>query len=256
MDGITLYKRLARTNCGECAQGKCLAFALAVVKGDAELQDCPHLSSSEIEELIPEIRKTDWREELISKLRAEVGKIDFGSIAEGLGARIQNSRLLINCLGREFVILPDGTIESDGRLTPCISILLLHYIRTGGRSPLSGKWVSYRDLKGGLVKISSFERECEDPFRELFDRDTAGISLLIEKLGAEKQKGFDTEYAWRISLLPKVPVLILYWPPDEEFGSKLKLLFDSTADEFLDAESLMCLTEGLLRNIEAILGRS
>ena len=52
-----------------------------------------------------------------------------------------------------------------------------------------------------------------------------------------------------------MPVVILYWPADTEFGSKVKILFDSTADKFLDVESIIFLVEGLVYNIEAALSR-
>jgi hypothetical protein len=45
--------------------------------------------------------------------------------------------------------------------------------------------------------------------------------------------------------------MILYWPADSEFASKVKILFDSTADRFLDVESIMFLVEGLVYNLEA-----
>ena len=66
---------------------------------------------------------------------------------------------------------------------------------------------------------------------------------------------FPTKHAWHILLLPKMPVVILYWPADIEFGSKVKVLFDSTADKFLDVESIIFLVEGLVYNIEAALSR-
>lgn len=58
-------------------------------------------------------------------------------------------------------------------------------------------------------------------------------------------------------LLIKAPaVIILYWPADIEFESKVKVLFDSTADKFLDVESILFLAEGLVYNIEAALSRT
>jgi len=45
--------------------------------------------------------------------------------------------------------------------------------------------------------------------------------------------------------------MILYWPPEDEFEPKAKVIFDSTADKFLDAESIIFLVEGLVKNIEA-----
>jgi len=80
--------------------------------------------------------------------------------------------------------------------------------------------------------------------------------MLLSRKDAKKQDGFPTPNAWKAYLLPKMPVLILYWPEEEEFASKVKILFDSTADRFLDAESIIFLVEGLVRNMEAFSARS
>jgi hypothetical protein len=134
-----------------------------------------------------------------------------------------------------------------------MKILLLHYVRTRGQAALSNRWVSYAELRSGMVKALSFLRECEDPLRELLDRDCDPVADILRRIGAEELSGFATQNAWHLFLLPKVPVLILYWPKEEEFESKVSMLFDSTADQFLDAESLMFLGEGLIKNIEAYL---
>jgi hypothetical protein len=44
--------------------------------------------------------------------------------------------------------------------------------------------------------------------------------------------------------------VILYWPEEDEFPSKVKILFDRTADKFLDVESIIFLVEGFAKNIE------
>ena len=81
------------------------------------------------------------------------------------------------------------------------------------------------------------------------------MTQLLSRFSAEIRDDFPTEHAWHILMLPKMPVVILYWPADSEFGSKVKVLFDSTADKFLDIESIMFLVEGLVYNIEAALSR-
>ncbi len=227
-----------------------MPFALSVISGQAGLSECPLLTAGEIAELKRTFVRSDWREDLILKLQQEVKEIDFSRVAAGLGAEMKGDALAVNCMGREFVLSPDGELHTQGRMTPWIKILVLHYVRTAGSGPLSGRWTSYAGLKGGMVKSSSFLRDCEDPLRELFDKDAAGVAAVLSRLGAARQKGFPTENAWRLFLLPKVPVVILYWPDEEEFPSKVKIIFDATADKFLDAESLIFLVEGLVRNIE------
>ncbi len=253
MNAIELYRKLPKKNCGECRQKKCMPFALSLMKGEAEPDDCPYLNQDEANELKKQIVHIDWREDLILKLRTEVRNIDFREVAGDIGAALKDNSLMLKCMGREFVIDPDGEITTKGPVTPWIKILLLHYIKTGGRADLSGKWVSFSELKSGLVKSTSFTRDCEEPFREMFDRDIQKVDSILAGHGALKRGDFPTQHAWHITLLPKVPVVILYWPADSEFGSKVKILFDSTADKFLDVESLMFLVEGLVYNVEASL---
>jgi hypothetical protein len=253
MNAVEIYKRLPMLNCGKCRQKTCMSFAFSLLRGEAELSECQDLTEDEIESLKNCIRTSDWREELISKLQKEVEAISFQEIAAGLGAEMKEKSLVVRALGREFDITPDGKISTKGHITPWIKILLLHYVRIHGQTPLSGMWVSYAELRSGMVKSLSFLRECEDPLRELLDRELGAVSGILEKLGAEKRGGLAAKNAWHIFLLPKLPVLILYWPQEDEFESKVSILFDSTADQFLDAEALMFLGEGLIENIEAYL---
>jgi acetyl-CoA decarbonylase/synthase, CODH/ACS complex subunit gamma len=44
LTGIQIFKLLPKTNCGECKSPTCLAFAMALAAGKAELDACPHVS--------------------------------------------------------------------------------------------------------------------------------------------------------------------------------------------------------------------
>ena len=250
MKALDLYKKLPKTNCGRCSLKACMPFAISVIKGDTDISECPLLSPEEIDIIKPSLVQGDWREELILKLGEEIKTLDIKDIAPGIGADMLGDEMKLRCFGREFFISPDGSIRTGGRTTPWIKILILHYIRTGGRSKLTGKWVSYAELKAGMIKASSFLRECETPLLELFSRDEAKAVSVLTRIGAVRAEGFPTRAAWVIYLLPKVPVAILYWPEDEEFPSRIRVLFDSTVDHYLDVESIMFLVEGLVKNME------
>jgi len=255
MNALELYKKLPKKNCGECRQKKCLPFALSLIMGEAELSECPHLTEDAVNDLKKTIVHSDWREDLILRLRKDIRDIDFSDVASHIGAELKGRALMLKCMGREFMIGPCGEVTTNGFITPWIKILLLHYIKTGGRANFSGKWVSFSELKSGMVKASSFTRDCEERLREMLDKDLQKVTQLLSGFGAGTRDDFPTKHAWHILLLPKMPVVILYWPADIEFGSKVKVLFDSTADKFLDVESIIFLVEGLVNNIEAALSR-
>ena len=44
LTGIEIFKLLPKTNCGECGVPTCLAFAMSLATGRAELSACPHVS--------------------------------------------------------------------------------------------------------------------------------------------------------------------------------------------------------------------
>jgi acetyl-CoA decarbonylase/synthase complex subunit gamma len=51
LTGIDIFKLLPKTNCGDCGVPTCLAFAMKIAAGQAELAGCPHLSDEAAEAL-------------------------------------------------------------------------------------------------------------------------------------------------------------------------------------------------------------
>jgi acetyl-CoA decarbonylase/synthase complex subunit gamma len=51
LTGIQIFKLLPKTNCGECGSPTCLAFAMKLAAGQAELEACPYVSEEAKEKL-------------------------------------------------------------------------------------------------------------------------------------------------------------------------------------------------------------
>jgi acetyl-CoA decarbonylase/synthase complex subunit gamma len=51
LTGIQIFKLLPKTNCGECGVPTCLAFAMNLAAGKAELDSCPYVSAEAKEKL-------------------------------------------------------------------------------------------------------------------------------------------------------------------------------------------------------------
>ena len=254
MKALELYRNLPRTNCGRCAPKACMAFAVSVVKGDLAAAACPLLGPEEAARIQAAVALGDWREELIVKLGAELRGADFAAVAAGIGGQVRDGSLVVRCLGREFTLSPDGVLRAAGAASPWERMLVLLYAKGGGGPAPTGAWVSYGELKGGLVKASSFAREGEEPLLALFERDRPGTVAALASLGARRGTGFPAAEAWVIDALPRVPVALLFWPAEEEFPARIKVAFDASADRFLDAEGLIFLVEALVKAIEERLG--
>lgn len=48
---IEIFKKLPKTNCGDCGVPTCMAFAVSLTQGKAELSACPHIKSDAAEQL-------------------------------------------------------------------------------------------------------------------------------------------------------------------------------------------------------------
>ncbi len=48
LNGLEIFKLLPQTNCGDCGVPTCLAFAMKLAQGQAELSSCPHVSDEAV----------------------------------------------------------------------------------------------------------------------------------------------------------------------------------------------------------------
>lgn len=48
LTGLDIFKHLPKTNCGDCGVPTCLAFAMKLAQGQAELSSCPHVSEEAV----------------------------------------------------------------------------------------------------------------------------------------------------------------------------------------------------------------
>ncbi len=51
LSGIQIFKMMPKKNCGECGVPTCLAFAMNLAAGKAELAQCPYVSEEAKEQL-------------------------------------------------------------------------------------------------------------------------------------------------------------------------------------------------------------
>lgn len=255
---LEIFRCLNKSNCRKCGLPTCLAFALSAMNDEKRLTDCPHISRELAEELDKKIHKRGKEKELhelIEPLKKEISVVDFNAVASGLGAELVDSKLRVKCLGKDFTIDRTGNVESLIHINKWVTLPLLKYVITGGNVPLSGKWVSFDELKKASTVTQYFDRRCEEPLRQLAEAHTDIFFDLINIFGGQSVEGFSADYARIIYPLPKLPFLILYWRPEEQFESKLRLLLDSTADKYLDVEFIIALGRGIVEMFKRILSR-
>ena len=254
---MEIFKLLEKSNCKKCNEKTCLAFSVAVFKGQKQLNECPCLESDITERYGGKIDKKTTPEqevdESVEQLKRKITTIDLAASAQRLGASFSNGKLTIKTLGKDFSLDSKGNVTTDIHVHSWILVPVLNYIIDGAKIPVSGKWVPFRELEGGKTWYRLFGQRCEKPLKKVADTYTDLFEDMIHIFnGKPAENHYDSDISLVLHPLPKVPILICYWKPEDGLESSLNIFFDSTAEDNLNIESIYALAVGLVRMFEKI----
>lgn len=259
---MELYKYLDKSNCRKCNEKTCLAFAAAVFQGRKALEECPKLSPEIIarfkddEPAARPNRVEENRDAYVAMLKKEVAKLDFAAAAARTGGRVRGDRLTLKIMGKDFSVDREGNLYAEIHVNPWVAMPFLHYVLYGeGVSP-TGNWVSLRELKEGAERYPLFQKRCEEAMKRVADSYPDLFDDLVHIFsGRQVPEEFASDISVVLDPLPKVPVMICYWMPEEGLASSLNVFFDETADRNLDVGSLFSLGAGMAVMFEKLAAR-
>jgi hypothetical protein len=254
---LDILKLLDKSNCRECGEPTCMAFAACVHQGDKDLASCPHLAPEVLEQVGGHVQKRRSPDqdavEAMAQLKTEIAQVDFESAAQRVGAQFSDGRLTLKILGKDFSVDENGNLFSDIHINSWVAIPFLNYVLHGKGTIPSGDWIPFRELKGGQEMYGLFAQQCEKRLKKVADGYTG---LFEDMLNIFSGKQMERHYASDISLvlypLPRVPVLICYWKPEDGMASDLSIFFDAEVENNLSLESIYALCTGMSRMFENI----
>jgi hypothetical protein len=254
---IEILKLLDKTNCKECGYPTCLAFASAVFQGQKPLADCPHLERDVIERFEDVPQKSGAIEpnldEPVEILKDKLRRVDLAAAAERVGAKFADDKLKIKVCGKDFSVDSEGNFYSEIHIHSWITMPFLNYIIDGAGKPVTGKWVSFRELKNGMDWYRFFTHKCEKPLKKVADTYTDLFEDMLHIFNGQKvENHYESDVSLVLYPLPRVPILICYWKPEDGLESNLNIFFDSTATDNLNIESIYSLGTGLVTMFEKI----
>jgi len=253
---MDILKLLDKSNCRECGKPTCLAFAAAVAGGQMQLADCPKLAGEVLDRYQGKVPgPADQRreiEEAVEALKKQLATVDLEAAARRLGATFSGGRLTLKCLGRDFGVDAAGNITTTLHIHPWIMGPVLSHILEGAGVPPSGGWVPYRELEDGKERYPLFQQRCEKPCKRLADADAELFEAIVGLFGSPVENRYSSHISVVLHPLPRVPVLIRYWKPEDGLESNLSFLFDATATENLNVASIYVLGTGLVLMFEKI----
>ncbi|HDR15391.1 MAG TPA: DUF3786 domain-containing protein [Desulfobacteraceae bacterium] len=257
---VEILKLLDKSNCGECGEKTCLAFAGAVFQRRRSLAECPRVDRKIVESLKEEDQTekivSDNREEAIEEMKKEVQKLDLPAVADRIGGKFSNGRLTVKILGKDFSVDAEGNLHSEIHINPWVAGPFLDYVIRSAGVPPTGNWVSLRELDGGRAQYPLFKKRCEEPMKKVADESIELFDHIVHVFnGKEVDPQFQSDVSVVLRFLPLVPAMICYWSPAEGMGSSLNVFFDETAGRNLSIGSIFSLGAGFSQMIQKVAWR-
>jgi hypothetical protein len=145
-------------------------------------------------------------------------------------------------LGRTYTVsYPDGSAtdtkqqEADATTT----VLLLHYLSNASGAPLSGEWITFRELPSGAVYTSAFQKRAIIPFVKAFGTQPTALTAVAGRLNGKLSSHGDLSCI--IPVLPRIPLLFILWYGDNELPPGGNILFDRHAHTYMHTEDFAVL---------------
>ena len=256
-NAMEIFKLLDKSNCRECGKQTCLAFAGAVLTGVMQLGQCPKLDQGILDahaDSAGEQRAPEQNMEVpMAEFKAKIAETDLAAAAERLGAEFRNDMLTIRCLGKEVSVDSQGEFHTDIHVHGWLVIPVYSYILGGAGKTPTGEWVPFRELEGGKNWHRLFGQRCEKPLKQVADTYTDLFEDMMHLFnGREVENHYNSDISLALHPLPKVPILICYWRPEDGLESDLNVFFDARAEENLNIEAIYTLATGLVVMLEKL----
>jgi hypothetical protein len=126
-------------------------------------------------------------------------------------------------------------------------VMLLYYFDHANMTHLSDKWISFAELPDGQFYNQAFQGYTGNLLARTFSDNQDAFNKAASEIGGKRFELGDSGFIFDV--LPKVPILAVYWLGDEDFPSSSQILFDSSAGHFLPTDAYAILGSTLTRKL-------
>ncbi|MBL7156631.1 MAG: DUF3786 domain-containing protein [Candidatus Omnitrophica bacterium] len=149
-----------------------------------------------------------------------------------------STNYMIDLEKQKVLSVPSGIPAKD-----YTSIIAMHYLtkHLEGLRPVSGDWISFKELAGGEGYYPTFKKRVIDVIKEKYGDFPEKLAKLVERFKAKAVQMADISVI--LEPLEKVPILITMWRGDDEFGPEANVLFDKNIADIFETEDIVVLSE-------------
>ena len=148
----------------------------------------------------------------------------------------EKSEFVVSSIGQEIKVhYPDFVIKQEVEMWHHLT--LLQYMAMADGSSLTGKWIDLSQMRGGLSRGISFNKDITSIFEKNFvDVSVDAFQKACQELGGVIMEG-RADITVKIPFAPMFPIQIKYWEGDDEFLPSGKVLVDENAEHYLTIEA-------------------
>jgi hypothetical protein len=125
--------------------------------------------------------------------------------------------------------------------------MLAYYFETSDSVPLSGEWISFKQIPGGMFYAQAFQNYSGDKLLDIFGDDLDAFIEANKKIDGQRELFGSVAFSYQI--LPHIPIMVVCWLGDDDFSSSYRILFDSTAHHHLVVDGYAILGGNLARKL-------
>lgn len=188
----------------------------------------------------------------------ELAGINLAERVRALKLEMRSDSIVIPFFGRQHLISKQGVIDFDGKApTPAVATVLLNYtLRNTGIPPADPEKISFRDFKGAGPLVVSFANNTNHLIASTFAGRLEALEAACRSLDGEPVVDVvSADLFMKFQALPGVPQYLSFNDRDDDFPAQSHLLFQRSAENYLNLKSLFVLGTYLAGSLIKFPGR-
>ena len=166
---------------------------------------------------------------------AKRAKCQYLSDPQRYVVTLLNSEYVVNLLDREVFSIQSGLSPAAAEFLE--QLCLLAYLINAQDLPLSNKLVGPGVLPGGQFFFRGLHSLPIEKLEAAFGPCPERLYQTMERFGSKRREFGDASI--ELYVLPRIPLTIVVWGSDDEFGARASILFDQTAALHLPLDALL-----------------
>ncbi|MBI9088787.1 MAG: DUF3786 domain-containing protein [Desulfobacterium sp.] len=173
----------------------------------------------------------------------QIGDCDLKPRAEVLGLETDGDGILVPCFNEIYHVSGNGIRNREGVAPGYVtSVIVSQYLlRCPERVHDSADWVAFKDFKrtSHFLNGNIFASETEMAITKTFEGRLDALARACEGLGGFLPTGsFPYDFTMEFKALSRIRLLLLFNDKDDDFPATTTVLFQKSAEYYLDPESL------------------